>query len=205
MMKAAQSVETLRNEGFFLSGSLSLSHIDSETQFLNGKAGMIPCGTWLYSEMEGAWPPGVVAEFMLPPVYADGSGDPTAVMVAIEPFIVPSKGKNKDHGVNYFRYITSHSKALQFVEEKGTLMAIKGLEGAIYPPHLNRPAEIFENAKTKWHSEYRFWYPELAQEAEKAMAALLGGEIDAEAFCKRLEAKAEQVRNDPKIKKHTVD
>lgn len=205
ILKAAQSVEQLLKEGFFLNGSLSLSHIDSETEFLKGKAGMIPCGTWLYSEMEGSWPPGVVAEFMLPPVYADGAGDPTAVMVAIEPFIVPSKGKNMDHGVNYFRYITSHDKALQFVEEKGTLMAIKGMEGAIYPPHLKKPAEIFGNAKTKWHSEYRFWYPELAQEAEKAMAALLAGEIDAQKFCDRLEAKAEQVRNDPKIKKHTVD
>ncbi len=204
ILRAAKSVEKLRDAGFFMGGSNSLSHIQSETEFLKGKAGMIPCGTWLYAEMENAWPPGVVAEFMLPPVYADGKGDPTTLMVAIEPFIIPSKGKNKDHGINYFRYITSKDKALQFVEEKGTLMAVKGLEGAIYPPHLKRPAEIFDQAKTKWHSEYRFWYPELAQEAEKAMAALLEGTIDAATFCARLESKAEEVRNNPKIKKHTV-
>ena len=204
ILRAAKSVEQLRDAGFFLNGSLALDHIQSETQFLKGKAGMVPCGTWLYAEMESAWPPGVVAEFMLPPVYPDGKGDATTVMVAIEPFIVPSKGKNKDHGINYFRYVTSRDKALQFVEEKGTLMAVKGLEDAIYPPHLKRPAEIFANAKTKWHSEYRFWYPELAQEAEKAMSALLSGEIDAAKFCDRLESKAEEVRNNPKIKKHTV-
>jgi N-acetylglucosamine transport system substrate-binding protein len=142
---------------------------------------------------------------MLPPVFADGKGDPTTVMVAIEPFVVPSKGKNKDHGVNYFRYITSKDKAIQWIEDKGTLMAIKGTEGAVYPPELKRPAEIFNNAKSKWHSEYRFWYPELAQEAEKAMSALLLGEISAQQFCDRLEAKAEETRNNPKIKKHTVD
>ena len=104
-----------------------MNHIQSETQFLDGKAGMVPCGTWLYAEMEGAWPPGVTAEFMLPPPYESGKGDKSALMVAIEPFVIPSKAKNKDHGVNYYRYITSKDKALQFVEEKGTLMGIKVL------------------------------------------------------------------------------
>jgi N-acetylglucosamine transport system substrate-binding protein len=205
IMRAAKAVEQLRDAGFFMEGSLALDHIQSETQFLDGKAGMIPCGTWLYAEMENAWPAGVVAEFMLPPVFADGQGDPTTVMVAIEPFIIPSKAKHKQDGIEYFRYITSEGKARQFVEEKGTLMAIKGLEDARYPSHLERPAEIFNAAKSKWHSEYRFWYPELAEEAEKAMSALLEGKINAQTFCDRLEAKAEEVRNNPKIKKHTVD
>jgi N-acetylglucosamine transport system substrate-binding protein len=205
MLRAAKAVEQLRDAGFFLEGSLALDHIQSETQFLKGAAGMVPCGTWLYAEMENAWPQGVVAEFMLPPVFADGKGDPTTLMVAIEPFIIPSKAKHKRDGIEYFRYITSKDKARQFIEEKGTLMAIKGLEDADYPSHLERPAELFAQAKTKWHSEYRFWYPELAEEAEKAMSALLAGDIDAAEFCARLEAKAEETRNNPKIKKHTVD
>jgi N-acetylglucosamine transport system substrate-binding protein len=204
MLRAAKAVEQLRDAGFFMDGSLALDHIQSETQFLDGKAGMVPCGTWLYAEMENAWPPGVVAEFMLPPVFSDGKGDPTTLMVAIEPFIVPSKAKHKQDGIEYFRYITSKDKARQFIEEKGTLMAVKGLEDATYPAHLQRPAELFAQAKTKWHSEYRFWYPELAEEAEKAMSALLAGDIDAAAFCARLEAKAEETRNNTKIKKHTV-
>ena len=187
-----------------MEGSLSLDHIQSETQFLNGRAGMVPCGTWLYAEMENAWPPGVTAEFMLPPPFENGPGDKSALMVAIEPFVIPSKGKNKDHGVNYYRYITSKDKALQFVEEKGTLMGIKGLEDAIYPSHLQKPAELFAASTTKWHSEYRFWYPELAEEAENAMSALLAGDIDAQEFCDRLEAKAEETRNNDQIVKHKV-
>ena len=131
MLRAAQSVETMRERDFFLDGSLAMDHIQSETRFLAGDAGMVPVGTWFYAEMESAWPPGLVAEFMLPPPFENGQGDKSALMVAIEPFIIPSKAKNKDHGVNYFRYITSKDKALQFVEEKGTLMAIKGLEEAI--------------------------------------------------------------------------
>jgi N-acetylglucosamine transport system substrate-binding protein len=204
ILRAAKAVEQLRDAGFFLEGSLALDHIQSETQFLEGNAGMVPCGTWLYAEMENSWPQGVVAEFMLPPVFADGKGDPTALMVAIEPFIIPSKAKHKKDGVEYYRYITSREKAKQFVEEKGTLMAIKGLDDAVYPSHLQRPAELFAQAKTKWHSEYRFWYKELAEEAENAMSALLEGKINAQAFCDRLEAKAEETRNNPKIKKHTV-
>ncbi|MCH7945270.1 MAG: hypothetical protein IIC73_04550, partial [Armatimonadetes bacterium] len=174
------------------------------TEVLKGKAGMVPVGTWFYAEMENAWPPGLVAEFMLPPPFADGQGDKSALMVAIEPFIIPSKAKNKDHGVNYFRYITSHDKALQFVEEKGTLMAIKGLEDAIYPPHLKTPARLFAESTLKWHSEYRFWYPQLADEAEDAMSALLAGDIGPQKFCDRLEAKAEETRNDERIVRHKI-
>ena len=204
MLRAAQSVETMRERDFFLDGSLAMDHIQSETRFLAGDAGMVPVGTWFYAEMESAWPPGLVAEFMLPPPFENGQGDKSALMVAIEPFIIPSKAKNKDHGVNYFRYITSKDKALQFVEEKGTLMAIKGLEEAIYPPHLITPARLFEESTTKWHSEYRFWYPDLAKEAEKAMSALLAGDISAQQFCDRLERKAEDTRNDDRIVKHKI-
>ena len=204
MLKAARSVETMRDRGFFLEGSLAMDHIQSENRFLAGDAGMVPVGTWFYAEMEAVWPPGLVAEFMLPPPFENGRGDKSALMVAIEPFIIPSKAKNKDHGVNYFRYITSHDKALQFVEEKGTLMAIKGLDDAIYPPHLVTPARLFAESTLKWHSEYRFWYPQLADEAEDAMSALLGGKIGPQEFCDRLEAKAEETRNDERIVKHKI-
>ena len=204
MLRAAQAVVQMREAGFFLSGSLALDHIQSETEFLKGNAGMVPVGTWFYAEMEDAWPPGLVAEFMLPPPFADGQGDKSALMVAVEPFIIPSKAKHKKHGIEYFRYITSVDKAREFVEKKGTLMAIKGLEGVIYPSHLKKPAELYANATTKWNSEYRFWYPELADEAEAAMSALLGGEIDAQTFCDRLERKAEETRNNDQVVKHTV-
>jgi N-acetylglucosamine transport system substrate-binding protein len=205
MLKAAQSVELLRDSGFFLEGSLAMDHIASETEFLKGNAAMVPVGTWFYAEMAGAWPTGLVAEFMLPPPYADGKGDPSALMVAIEPFIIPSDAKNKQLGVDYYKYITSKDKARQFVEEKGTLMSITGLDDAVYAPYLETPARLFEQAKVKWHSEYRFWYPALAEEASNSMSALLAGDIDAETFCERIEAKAEETRNDESIIKHTVE
>ncbi len=202
-LRAAQRIAELRDRGFFQKGATGMSHTESQTEFLNGKAAMIPCGTWLYSEMRNVMPPSANLEFMLPPVPA-GAKNPTAICVGIEPWILPTKGKNPQAGIEFYKYLTSLEKAKQFVEQKGTLMAIKGSDQAKLPAHLATPARKFAEALVKWSSEYRLWYPTLGKESENAMAALLSGEITPEKFCDRCEAAAEAVRKDPNIPKHKV-
>jgi N-acetylglucosamine transport system substrate-binding protein len=180
-----------------------MSHTESQTEFLNGKAAMIPCGTWLNSEMKEVSKPGQRMEFMLPPM-PPGPGDAGNVCIGIEPFVVPSKAKNPQGGIEYFRYLTSLSKSKEFVEEKGTLMAIKGSDQAKLPAHLVKPAEAFRNSKSVWSTEYRLWYPALNKEAENAMAALLAGEITPDQFCERCETAAAAARADKNLPKHKV-
>lgn len=52
MLKAAQMIAELKTKGFSQEGAVAMSHTESQTEFLNGRAAMIPCGTWLYSEIE---------------------------------------------------------------------------------------------------------------------------------------------------------
>lgn len=205
VLKAAQMVDALRKRGDFLNGSLALDHTQSQLEFLKGKAVMIPCGTWLYSEMANVMPKDAKIEFMLPPTVPGGKGDPGAVMVAIEPFVVPAKAKNAAGGVDYYKYLTSPEKAKEFVEAKGTLMAIKVADGAKYPPHLVTPAKLFGEAKLKWQAEFRTWYKDFATKAETSMSQLLAGKITPEQFCDRMEADAKAVRDDASIIKHRVE
>ncbi len=203
-LQAATMIKDLKDRGFFEEGANAINHTEAQMDFLNGKAAMIPCGTWLWTEMKKVMPPGAKMQFMLPPVVAGGKGDASAIEVGVEPFIIPTEGKDHEIAIDFYKYLTSVPKAKQFVQEKGTLMAIKGSGEGELPEHLKPAAEAFKNSKTVWYAEYRHWYPKLGTESENAFTALLNGENSPQQFCDRCEAAAEIARNDKKLQKHEI-
>lgn len=204
MLKAASMIDELNKKGFFQAGATGLSHTQSQQAFLDGKAAMIPCGTWLYSEMKKTMPAGAGMEFMLPPVVKGGAGDPTAILIGIEPWMVPAASKNKASALALFRYMTSLPVAKKFVEEKGTLMAIKGSDEGKLLPVLAKPSAAFKASKAVWSDQFRNWYPALEKEVENALTAMLNDEVTPEQFCNRVEAAAEKTRKDDSITKHKI-
>lgn len=204
VLKAAQMIDELNKKGYFQNGATGLSHTQSQTEFLLGHAAMIPCGTWLYSEMEKVMPKGAKMQFMLPPVVSGGKGDASAIAIKIEPWMVPSKGKNPEAAVSLFKYMTSVEKAKQFVTEKGTLMAIKGSDQVKLPEVLVEPAAKLRGTKSVWANQVKEFYPDFYKELENALTEMLNGNATPEQFCERVEKKADEVRNDPEIKKWKI-
>ena len=204
MLKAAQMIDQLNKAGDFEKGATALSHTESQTDFLNSKAAMIPCGTWLFSEMKKVMPANAKMQFFLPPVISDGKGDPTSLLIGIEPWMVPTAAKNKEAAIELFKYMTSLPVAKRFVEEKGTLMSIKGSDQAKLPPVLVQPADALRNSKNVWAVQYRQWYPEFDKEIQNSLTAMLNGELTPEGFCDRVEAAAEKTRKDDSITKHRL-
>lgn len=203
-LQAARMIRELKDRGFFQEGANGMSHTEAQMEFISGRAAMIPCGTWLHSEMRKSLPPGVQMTYFLPPVLDNGIGDPTNIAIGIEPWVVPTKGKNREHAIGFYKYLTSLTKAKQFVEEKGTLMSIRGSDAAKIPDYLQEPARAFRASKTVWSVEYIQWYPSLGKASQDAMAALLNGSVTPEEFVQRLEDAAEAVRKDSSIPKHRV-
>jgi len=204
MLQAATMIDDLNKAGFFQAGATGMSHTESQQEFLQGKAAMIPCGTWLFSEMKNVMPESAKMEFMLPPVTSGGSGEPTSVMISIEPWMVPSKAKNPDAAIAFYQYMTSLPKAKEFVEQKGTLMAIIGSDQAKLPEVLVIPARAMRESKDVWAVQYRQWYPAFNTEIENALTSLLNKEVSPLQFCERVEAAAEKTRNDSAITKHKL-
>lgn len=204
MLKAAQMIDELNKRGDFQQGATALSHTESQTEFLQGKAAMIPCGTWLFSEMKKVMPAGAKMAFFLPPVLSDGKGDPTSLLIGIEPWMVPTAAKNPQAAIELFKYMTSLPDAKRFVEEKGTLMSIKGSDQAKLPDVLVQPAAALRDSKYVWAVQYRQWYPEFDKEIQNSLTAMLNGELTPEAFCDRVEAAAEKTRKDDSITKHKL-
>lgn len=204
VVRAAQMIDELRRRGYFQRGAEAMSHTEAQMEFLRGTAAMIPCGTWLESEMKKQMPPGFRMEFILPPRVPGGKGDPTALQVGVEPWLVPTRGRNTALAIDFFKYLTSERKAREFVREKGTLMAVRAANTGELPPTLRRPAEALARARVTWTTRYAQWYKSLEEASRSAMAALLQGQITPEAFAAQVERAAEKIRRDPNIPKHRV-
>lgn len=205
MLKAAEMIDELNQKGYFQEGATGMSHTESQTQFLNGKAAMIPCGSWLYSEMSKVIPKGAQMEFFLPPVVDGGKGEASALLIGIEPWMIPTDAKNANAAVAFYKYMTSLPKAKEFVEKKGTLMSIKGSDTAKLPTVLVQPAAAMKAAKEVWANQARTWYPAMEKEIEGALTSMLNKEITPQQFVERCEAAAEGTRKDSSIPKHKLE
>ena len=204
VLQAITMIDTLNKDGYFLRGSVGMTHTESQTEFLEGKAAMIPCGTWLYSEMKKTMPPGAAMQYFLPPFPTGGTGDPTAIMVSIEPWMVPTKAKNPAGAIAFFKYMTSLPKAKQFVEQKATLMSIKGSDQVKLPATLVVPAAFYDKSKTIFSFMAMYWYPSLETDIENNITALLNHQITPKQFCDQTEKDSEKTAADPSITKHSL-
>lgn len=204
MLRAAEMIRELDEKGFFQKGAVAMSHTEAQQEFLQGRAAMVPCGTWLASEMRDVKPPNARMEYFLPPVVDGAKGDPSAVIISVEPWMFPAQAKNPAGAVALFRHMTSLPVAKQFVKEKATLMAIKGSDEGDLPAELRGPARVFRESKTVYATPYRQWYPAFQTELENALTALLNRELTPQQFVERAEAAAEAVRKDDSVRKHQV-
>ena len=204
VLTAAQMIAQLRDLGYFQKGATSMDHTQSQTEFVNGRAAMIPCGSWLYAEMKDKMPSTAKMAFLPVPVPARSIGDKTAVGIRIEPWMIPSGAKNPQRAVEFFKFLTSEENVKKFSEEKGALMALKGTDVSKLPEANQKAAEALANSRAIWSAEYRSWYKDFNKELEGAMSSLLSGELTPEAFCDRVEKKAAETRADPDVKKRTI-
>ncbi|MBX3097269.1 MAG: extracellular solute-binding protein [Fimbriimonadaceae bacterium] len=204
VLKAAEMIVELRDKGYFETGATAMTHTESQADFVVGKAAMIPCGTWLFSEMKDNLKSTNQLTFFLPPVLGEGKGDPGSVIVSIEPWMIPAKAKNPDAAVAYYKYMTAVGVAKRFVATKGTLTAIKGSDEGSLLPVLQEPSRIFKASGDVWSWQVRDWYKEMHTEVENALTSLLNKELTPEQFVDRCEAAAEKTRYDASIVKHTL-
>lgn len=204
VLQAAKMIDDLNKKGYFEEGAVGLTHTEAQRDFIFGKAAMISCGTWLASEEKNVMPKDMKLEFFLPPPVTGGKGDPTSLMISIEPWMVPAKAKNPNAAIAFYKYMTSLPKAKQFVTEKATFMAIKGSDETELPDSVKGPTAAVKASKFIWGEHFREWYPAFDTEVQNALTAMLNGDVTPEGFCDRVEAAAEKTRNDPNVTKHKL-
>lgn len=203
-LQATRMMAELRDKGYFQKGAMGMTHTGSQMEFLLGKAAMIPCGTWLGSEMKTQIPPGFEMEYINPPVIEGGKGDPSVVSTGIETWIIPKDAKHPDQAADFFKFMTSLDMARKFVVQKNTLMSIKGADETDLPKDLVAPARAMREAKTTYGTEFAEWYRKMNDGIEAAVADLLNGVTTPEQCCDAMEAAAEACRKDKSVPKHRI-
>jgi N-acetylglucosamine transport system substrate-binding protein len=168
--------------------------------WIQEKAAMIPCGTWLESEMKNALPDDFEMRLMPIPGFRDGKGGIGAMEASAGPaFWVPADAARPDWGKEYLRILLSKKMAASFLRTVGSVQPIKGsTEGVDVPPAMQSALDQIADAGGETFS-FRFsrWYLELENEFRNALGALLNDDITPERFAERMEAMAQRLRDDP--------
>jgi raffinose/stachyose/melibiose transport system permease protein len=178
---------------YFEPGCMGHSHTMAQERFFNGKTAMIPCGSWLKSEMLGKIPDGFrLGAFNLP--HLPGKGDPTAVYTSTSYYFAFRKAKHPKEGLDFLRFMTSRAQAGKFCKMRDIIAAVKGsAEGNVTADMLDVLA-IANKARTSYGAAPGEGFPEFDQYWTDARFGVITGKLTPEQAAKNLEAGAEQVR-----------
>jgi N-acetylglucosamine transport system substrate-binding protein len=201
-----EALYQLAERGYLLEGWEGLDHIQSQNEWLQGKAVFIPVGTWLENEMKDSIPPDfnmVVA----PTPSLPGDKIPFEGIFAGggEQFIVPAKGKNVQGGKEWLRLLFSKEGGRFFAESTKSLSTVtgsgEGLDlGTAFASAQEAIAAAGENT---YVTRYQDWYTEFGDEVKNQMAELLQMRISIEEFQDAVQEAADFLKDDPSIPKYT--
>ena len=202
--RATEDLYQLWDKGLILPGTAGLTHTESQTEWLKGNATFIPCGNWLENEMKTVTPADFNMTVSNIPGYADGKGDQSAVNASGgETYVVPSKGKNPQGGMEYLRALLSKDSSKYFAENVRAIMpVVGGTEGATLSEGMKSAVALVDASKgATMQMQFTNWYSQLNKEIDTHTGELMTGTIKPDEFISTMQKAADAVAQDPDIKK----
>ena len=185
-----------------------LIHTEVQTQQNQGKIALYPSGSWLESEQAKDTPAGF--EYAMAPTPSVSASDKLPYeairAAAAEGYVVPSKGKNAQGGLEYLRVMLSKEAAKAFTEKTKSLTVVVGAtDGMTLSPGLTSvvAAQKAAGQNVVTYSLFETWYKELETELRKQTNALMFGRISADEFCANMQKAADKTKADSSINKQS--
>ncbi|MFB7273232.1 N-acetylglucosamine/diacetylchitobiose ABC transporter substrate-binding protein [Streptomyces sp. NPDC056244] len=125
---AFEAYYELFKKGYILQGTPGLDHIQSQTAWTEGKALFIPNGSWVENEAAKTTPADFQMKVAAPSSLDSSDKLPFGTIWASggEPFIVPSKAKNPDGGMEQLRIMLSEASSKNFTTKVKSLTSFNG-------------------------------------------------------------------------------
>ena len=120
-LAAYTKFEELFDKGYMLEGSEALNHTASQMEFVNGRAAMIPNGSWLEAEMAAATPEGFKMAMMPVPVLEDGEGLKVTYNMIGDFIMVPAASEHQDWAKEFIKFACSEEMNRKATELMGTM------------------------------------------------------------------------------------
>lgn len=189
MIQALSWTQTLARN-YFQAGAMGMGHTEAQLQFFLGHTAMIPCGSWLKSEMAGKIPNGFELGTFNLPAAPGGKGDPTALLAVSGYYTVFAHGKSPRQAVEFLRFITSPKMAAIFCRERDIPVAVRGVNEANLSGDLSELAALIRNSKANYGQTPGEGFPAMDQALADNLLATLNGAITPAEAARRLESAA---------------
>ena len=203
---AAEALLQLKTDELILPGVAQMTHIQSQTAWLNHEAAFIPVGAWLENEMKSAIPEGFRMTAMALPSPVPEREDLTPNYAGAG-WHVPADAANAPAGFEFLRALLSKAASQNFAELTNSVTMVRGAhEGQDLSEAFSTVTEMIDrsNAVEPWAKiTYGGWYPALVEEVRAALTEMVLGSLDVDGFLDRCQAKADEVAADDAIEKRT--
>jgi ABC-type sugar transport system permease subunit/ABC-type glycerol-3-phosphate transport system substrate-binding protein len=153
----------LRCKRYFQKGAMGMTHTESQREFFLGHAAMIPCGTWLKSEMIGKIPEGFRLGCFRIPYIPTGKADQTAIPVGTNYYFVFSGSAHPEVAVDFYRFMTSREMGGLFAQMRDFPVAIQGANEGHLTPDMDDLLDILNTTTTVYGRPPGEGYPEFEQ------------------------------------------
>ncbi|MCD9024983.1 ABC transporter substrate-binding protein [Cohnella silvisoli] len=192
VLKALNQLREVASKGYIDQGAPAINHTDSQMQFLQHKAAMIPNGLWLESEMKNDAPADFKYGFV--PSITQAKGGKYIALPYTSTMAVAKKAKNPEAAKAFIQFIFTKQASLNWAEKTGALMNVKvDLEAS-------KAGETAKNAMKYYNSDNTVVAPVVVFNADvfkvmgDATIALSVGKIKPEEWADRVEAAAAKAR-----------
>jgi N-acetylglucosamine transport system substrate-binding protein len=208
MKMAADAWYQIVKDKYILEGTPGLDHKQSQTEWCNGKAAFISCGSWLESEQKAVTPVGF--NMAVAPTPSLGSSDklPFAAIRGTggEHFVVPAKAKNQLGGLEYMRHMLSVKAAKDFTQKVSSLTIVAGAaDGVDLPPGLKSCVKALADSGDKgFNWIYPVYYRKLERNlVDAACGEFFAGRSTPTEFLAACQKGADEIAKDSSIKKYS--
>ena len=200
-----EQLQAIPKNGWIFKGSEAMTHTESQQIFVDGKAAMIPCGSWLENEQKATTPAGFRMKISNIPTPKDSKGSKTSCLgSAGGSELCVGNGKNPLWGMELMRMFFSAAVVKHWSEVIGTPLAVKGaLESAKVSEALQSVVDMMTKANGEFITQYYGgWYPTVAKPFADAFGDILWGKMSAADATALQERAAREARDDTTITKY---
>ncbi|MCX4670686.1 N-acetylglucosamine/diacetylchitobiose ABC transporter substrate-binding protein [Streptomyces sp. NBC_01381] len=183
------------------------AHTEMQTAWTKGgKCLFVPNGSWVENEAKDTTPKDFQMTVGATPSLDSSDKMPFGTLYAPagEPFIVPSKAKNVQGGLEWLRMMYSKEAALNLFKEVGSIPAVKGaVDGQKLPSGTASAKAAIEAAGDNVViPKFYDWYNELFREDFNNMIAkFMLGQIGTKQAMDTMEKASERILKDPDVSK----
>lgn len=199
---ALDAMYELVTNDFFMKGTSGLTHTEAQAEWLKGNAVFIPCGTWLEREMLKLIPSNFNMVVNPIPTLSGDKQPMTAIEGAFSgDFVVPTKAKYPNAGLEICRLLLSQAEAKFFAQNVLSPMTVAGINYSdIKSTAFQSAQQMIKNAKgTIFSFQYSSWYQQLSTTEGNQMGAMLTKQITPAQFMDNVQKEADKVAKDPTV------